>query len=116
MSEIFALSTIADAQLAAARASTAGRAALTIHGGRGRALRQTVLALAAGSTTGQHESPGEATLQVLQGRVQLTAGADQWDAGAGDHLTIPAQRHELAASEDAVVLLTVVTSRPVDDR
>ncbi len=58
---------------------------------------------------GEHDSPGEATLQVIVGEVRLTAGADSWDGGAGDHLVIPPQRHDLAALTDAVVLLTVAT-------
>lgn len=70
-------------------------------------LRQTIMALLAGGTTGEHASPGEATVHVLVGRVQLTAGSDTWTGRAGDLLIIPPVRHALAASEDAVVLLTV---------
>ncbi len=102
------LVSLAENQLAAARGASSGRAAHTVHGGRGAALRQTVLALAAGRALGEHESPGEATLQVLLGRVGLTAGPDHWDLAAGDHLAIPRVRHDLAALEDSVVLLTVV--------
>ena len=42
------------------------------------ALRQTVLALTAGSSLDEHENPGEATVQVLRGRVRLTAGEVSW--------------------------------------
>ena len=106
------LTTLADEQIAAARASTAGRSAHTIHGGHDHALRQTVLALAAGRSLGEHESPGEATLQVLVGRVRLGAGDESWEGAAGDHVVIPPARHDLAAIEDAVVLLTVVAAGP----
>ena len=71
--DALSLTALADEQIAAARASSAGRSARTIHGGHTHALRQTVLALLAGQALGEHESPGEATLQVLVGRVRLSA-------------------------------------------
>lgn len=87
--------------------SSAGRSAHTLHGGRGHALRQTLVALAAGRRLGEHESPGEATLHVLHGSVRLHAGSATWDGEAGDHLVIPPARHDLEAIGDAAVLLTV---------
>lgn len=104
------LTTLADELLAAARVSSAGRSARTIHGGQRHALRQTVLALVGGRSLGEHESPGEATLQVLAGRVCLSVGQDTVEASAGDYLAIPPARHDLAALEDSVVLLSVVNS------
>lgn len=92
-----------------ARVAGSGRAAVTVHGGREHDLRQTVIALADGRSLGEHEAPGEATLQVLVGRVRLTAGDESWDGSAGDHVVIPPSRHDLAALTDAVVLLTVAT-------
>jgi quercetin dioxygenase-like cupin family protein len=109
LTEIASLPAVAQGQLAAARESTAGRAAHTIYNRQG-ALRQTVLALVAGNALGEHESPGDATLQVLQGRVRLSAGLDSWEVIAGEHLAIPASRHDLAAIEDSVVLLTVAAA------
>jgi len=94
--------------LTKARASSSGRSAHTIHGGHELVLRQTVLALSAGFALGEHDSPGEATLQVLSGKVRLRAGDDAVEAFAGDFLPIPAARHDLAALEDSVVMLTVV--------
>ena len=88
-----------------------GRAAETVFGGHEQALRQTVIALSAGTSLDEHESPGEATLQVLSGRVRLTAGDDGWDGRTGDLLLIPPTRHALRADEDSVVLLTVVKTR-----
>jgi quercetin dioxygenase-like cupin family protein len=85
-----------------------GRAAETVFGGHEQALRQTVIGLRSGSSLSEHESPGEATLQVLSGRVRLTAGADSWDGRSGDLLLIPPVRHALEADDDSVVLLTVV--------
>ena len=51
-----------------ARAHSAHRAARTLCGGTGHVLRQTAIALLAGSTLSDHENPGEATLQVLVGK------------------------------------------------
>jgi quercetin dioxygenase-like cupin family protein len=90
-----------------AHASQSGRAAHTVYGGHERGLRQTVIALAGERELAEHESPGEATLQVLSGRVRLTAGDDAWVGAAGDLVAIPPARHALAALEDAAVLLTV---------
>ncbi|GAA3640440.1 cupin domain-containing protein [Microlunatus ginsengisoli] len=102
------LSTLADEQLAVARDAPARRAAHTVHGGQGCDLRQAVLALLAGCELRDHESPGEATLQVLRGQVKLSTATETWEGGAGDLVTIPAGRHSLAAIEDAAVVLTVV--------
>ncbi len=96
-------------QLAAAHEAPAGRSALTLHGGRDHHLRQTLIALVAGRSLGEHESPGEATLQVLSGRVVLHAGSERWEGGEGDHLVIPPARHDLEALTDTAVLLTVAT-------
>jgi quercetin dioxygenase-like cupin family protein len=103
------LSLLVEEQLATARQATSGRAAVTIHGGHEHDLRQTVIALAEGRSLGEHESPGEATLQVLSGRVRLAAGPDTWEGAEGDHLVIPPARHDLTALTDTTVLLTVAT-------
>ena len=103
------LTRLGEEQLAVARDASSGRAAVTVHGGREHDLRQTLIALAQGRALGEHEAPGEATLQVLRGRVRLTAGEDSWEGEAGDHVVIPPRRHDLAALSDAVVLLTVAT-------
>lgn len=87
--------------------SRSGRAAQTVYGGHEHGLRQTVIALAAGHELAEHESPGEATLQVLAGRVRLTAGKDAWEGSSGGFVPIPPARHALAALEDSAVLLTV---------
>jgi quercetin dioxygenase-like cupin family protein len=100
-----------DALLVEAAAASTGRAARTLPRPDGWALRQTVLAILAGRGLAEHASPGEATLQVLSGRVRLTAGPEAWEAGPGQLLIIPEQRHSLAALEDAAVLLTVRGAR-----
>jgi quercetin dioxygenase-like cupin family protein len=98
-------------QLQLAQAAPSGRSATTIYGGHEHALRQTVIALAAGHELDDHQSPGEATLQVLVGRVRLRTSGATWDGMAGDHLILPPGRDALLAVEDAVVLLTVATPR-----
>ena len=102
------LTMLAEEQLEAARSSPAGRAAHTIHGGHDHMLRQTLIALTGGAELAEHNSPGQATLQVLRGRVRVSAGSDTWAGGPGDLLVIPRDRHGLHADEDAVVLLTVL--------
>jgi quercetin dioxygenase-like cupin family protein len=93
--------------LEVARSASSGRSAHTIHGGHEHRLRQTLIALAAGQQLDEHESPGEATLQVLEGKVTLVAGAERHDGVTGDLIVIPDARHSLEASDDSVVLLTV---------
>ena len=63
--ESVSLNSVADEQLGLAREAHSGRAAHTVHGGVGHFLRQTVIALTGGTGLAEHESPGEATLQVL---------------------------------------------------
>jgi quercetin dioxygenase-like cupin family protein len=105
--EKFSLEAIAREQAKRAAAASSGRSAQTVYGGHEHALRQTVLALTAGSSLDEHESPGEATVQVLRGRVRLTAGQVAWEGRAGDLLVVPGARHALQAIEDSAVLLTV---------
>ncbi len=107
--QTYSLTSVSDEQLELARAASSGRSAVTLYGGREHDLRQTVIALAAGRELSEHESPGEATLQVLRGHVRLHADAETWEGEAGDYLLIPAQRHDLEAMSDSVVLLTVAS-------
>jgi len=93
--------------LEAAKSVSSGRASRTVCGGHEHSLRQTVIALVGGEELREHESPGETTLHVLAGRVELRAGDVSWDGVPGDLLTIPDARHTLTAKRDSVVLLTV---------
>jgi quercetin dioxygenase-like cupin family protein len=105
------LTALARTELQSALGASSGRSAKTIYGGHERLLRQTLIAMRAGQTLAEHENPGEATIQVLHGRVTLIAGADSWSGWTGDLLTIPDAPHSLEAMEDSTVLLTVVKHR-----
>ena len=109
--EKISLTALAREHLETARAATSGRSAHTVYGGHEHSLRQTLMAMKAGSTMEDHESPGEATLQVLHGRVRVTNSSAGWEGSPGDHIILPRERHGLTAVEDSVVLLTV--SKPV---
>lgn len=108
------LTTLADEQLRAARQAASGRSAHTIHGGHQHALRQTLLALAAGRSLDEHDNPGEATLQVLSGQVRLVTATQAWEGTTGDYLVIPTERHSLTALDDAAVILTVAVHSRTD--
>jgi quercetin dioxygenase-like cupin family protein len=101
------LTALARQHLKLAVEATNGRSAKTVYGGNEHVLRQTLIALAAGHGLDEHDSPGEATIHVLQGRVRLSAGASSWEGSPGDLLVVPNARHALAAVEDSAFLLTV---------
>lgn len=98
---------LARQQLELAAAATSRRSAKTVYGGHEHQLRQTLIALCAGEQLAEHENPGEATVQVLDGRVLLRAGDVSWNGSPGDLLIVPQSLHSLEAVEDSVVLLTV---------
>ncbi|WP_293697101.1 LuxR family transcriptional regulator [uncultured Agrococcus sp.] len=102
--------------LAAARAARSQRAADTVYGSRDTVLRQTMLALLAGAELAEHDSPPEATLHLLHGRVSLIGKRRSWELVAGDLVPIPPERHSLTALEDSVFVLTVIraTAHPID--
>jgi quercetin dioxygenase-like cupin family protein len=101
------LTALVSQHLEAAATASSGRSAHTVYGGHEHALRQTLIALRAGSQLDEHQSPGEATLHVLHGRVTLVAGDETCSGSPGDLITIPPARHSLEALEDSAVLLTV---------
>jgi quercetin dioxygenase-like cupin family protein len=95
---------------AAAANASSGRASETVYGGHANRLRQTVIALTEGSRLAPHESPGEATVIVLHGRVRLTTASDAWEGREGDLIVVPNETHGLEALSDASFMLTVATS------
>jgi len=105
------LTALAREQLGLAQGASSGRSSHTVYGGHEHALRQTLIALAAGRMLDEHEDPGEATVHVLSGRVRLAAGDTSWEGSPGDLLIVPHARHTLEALQAAAVLLTVVKHR-----
>jgi len=101
------LTALAREQLELAKAAASGRSSHTVYGGHERTLRQTLIALTAGQRLDEHANPGEATVQVLHGRVRMAAGDTASEGSAGDLLIVPDAPHTLEALNDAVVLLTV---------
>ncbi|MER5737036.1 MULTISPECIES: cupin [unclassified Streptomyces] len=100
------LTAVADEHLAAARSAPHGRSAhLVLHDG---VLRQSVIALKAGTILDEHNAPPASSLQVLSGRVRLTTPGWSDELAAGALRQIPKERHGLTAVDDCVVLLTVV--------
>ena len=104
----FSLDAISRGQQQEAATAPSGRAAKTVYGGHERALRQTVVAMRAGTEMAEHANPGEATVLVLHGRIRLSAGDVAWEGRQGDLLVVPEARHAVQAVTDAVILLTVV--------
>ena len=86
----FSLDALGREHLERAHASSAGRSPETVHGGHEVTLRQTLIALTAGTGLGEHENPGEATVLVLSGRVRLgTDDGDSWEGRRGDLIVVP---------------------------
>lgn len=90
-----------------ATTASSGRDADTVYGGHEHVLRQTVVAMTAGRSMTEHENPGEATVQVLRGRVRISTADASWEGAPGDLIVVPQARHSLEALEDSAVLLTV---------
>lgn len=99
------LHTLGDEQLQRARDATNGRSSSTVH--HGSRLRQTLLAMTAGTRLGEHQSPGDATVLCLRGSVVINVGERSIDVPEGALVDVPAQRHDLVATEDSLVVLTV---------
>ncbi|GAA0968084.1 cupin [Actinocorallia libanotica] len=100
------LKSLAERHLSQAKDDKNGRSAhMFLHEGP---LRQTVIALTAGSRLDEHNSPHAASLQVLSGRVVLTSALGDTELGEGELAPIPPERHGLNALADSVLVLTTV--------
>ncbi len=98
--------TVAQTQLKNARTNGSGRSSATVY--KGPHLTHTIVALTDGTELGEHDNPGEATAQVLVGRMELHSGNDTWECVAGNLLVIPQAKHSVRAIGDCAFLLTVV--------
>lgn len=94
-----------------ARTADAKRAGSTLY--RGDGLRQTMVALLAGTEMTEHVSPLEAFLHVLEGRITVHGDNRTWEIGAGELFPIPPERHSVTAKEDSVFTLTVLRQTPI---
>jgi quercetin dioxygenase-like cupin family protein len=104
------LPTETQALLRALTAQPSGRLARTLSPGAGAPLKQTLLALRAGHQLQDHRAPGQATIEVLAGRVRLTVNDGETVLETGTWAPIPSRVHGLAADEDSVALLTVASA------
>jgi quercetin dioxygenase-like cupin family protein len=98
---------LAATHLAKAASNDSGRSSVTVYSRSGARLRQTLIALAAGRVMGEHQSPGDASLLCVRGRVLLRAGDSEVELGPGELVAVPPQRHDVHALEPSVVLLSV---------
>ena len=101
------LTAVARQQLKLAESASSGRSSQTIFGGHSKSLRQTVVGLRAGQSLAEHDNPGESTVLVLSGKLQLISGENSWKGSTGDLLVVPNARHSVEAIEDVAFLLTV---------
>jgi len=90
-----------------AGSAPSGRAARNLVPGAGQPLTQTLLAMGADVVLADHDAPGPATLQVLDGEGVLTLDGDDCVVAAGQWVRIPEGPHGLRAVTDLVCLLTV---------
>lgn len=105
--DTIALHALVEEQLRLARESHSGRSAETLYGGHDKVLRHALIALRSGAELSEHNSPGEATVMVLRGRIRLRSGEDAADLGEGDFAVIPPARHSVEALKDAAFVLSV---------
>ncbi len=71
----------------------------------------TLFAFDCGQGLSEHTSPYDATVQVLEGKVEVTISGETLHMGAGDILVMPAGRpHAMRATERFKMLLTMIRS------
>jgi quercetin dioxygenase-like cupin family protein len=104
------LEALARQQFESAARSGGGHTADTVYGGREKVLRRTVIGMVAGAVLGEHDNPGEATVQVLRGRIRLSSGDLSGDGRTGDMIFVPDAKHSVLTLEDSALLLTVAKS------
>jgi quercetin dioxygenase-like cupin family protein len=93
--------------LALARDDAHGRSAdILVHDGP---LRQTLMAMIAGTELGEHNSPPAASMLVLSGMVKVVADEGEVVLRVGELRELTHHRHSVIAIEDSVFLLTTVT-------
>ena len=72
-------------------------------------LRLTLMQVAAGAEIPPHHAEGPICVHVLEGSIRFRVGANEWQLGTGELLSLPAAvEHSVASDEGGVFLLTVV--------
>lgn len=85
---------------------TGGKRAITLA--KQDSQRVVLLALRAGARVDEHLAAGALTVQVLEGRVQLTAGGERRTLSGGELLAVEAGLpHDVEAVDESVLLLTL---------
>jgi quercetin dioxygenase-like cupin family protein len=105
--EKWSLQALADGLLCHALGRSSRRDTRAVNRGHPHSPGQAMIALGCGQRLDEHGNRGEATVQVLRGRVRVTAGDDVTDGVAGQLLIVPDGRSTVTALQDTVVLLTV---------
>ncbi|NKX54921.1 cupin [Arthrobacter mobilis] len=98
---------VAREHLAAAVDSPHGRSAVMVA--QDGPLRQTVIALKAGTVMGKHNAPLAGTIYVLEGSITVVSASGRTPIHENQLSLVPQERHSVEAAEDAVFLLTAVT-------
>lgn len=88
----------------------AGRTARTLTPGAGAPLKQTLLALTAGTRLQEHVAPGPTTLIGVVGTCTVRSGGTAVTLTDGVWTPCPVGPHDVEAVTDTVILLTVVAN------
>lgn len=72
-------------------------------------LRMTAISFDTGGELPSHRNPGEATLQVVRGRIRLIDDTREIEADAGTIVRVPDGIHRVDALEPSVVMLTAIS-------
>lgn len=100
-----ALGQVADQQLEAAGSKGGLSTALLVQG-ENSTVFQVLLALTRGGVLDDHDNPGDATLQVVRGRMRLSVGDEALDLDEGDYVVIPHVVHRVEGLTDSVGIVT----------
>jgi quercetin dioxygenase-like cupin family protein len=90
-----------------ARSQSNGRSAITLTPSDGGPLKQTLIAVQAGSELQEHPAPGPSSIFVLSGSGTLTSGDGEVALESGCWAPVPTEPHRVRANDDLVALLTV---------
>lgn len=104
---VISLTELGEELLVKATSSRSGRSAQTIYGGRDQHLRQTLVAIRGGEGLAEHTSPGEVTVYVLEGAVDVRTSEKHSKMMVGEIGVIPNSPHSVHAFVDSVILITV---------